>query len=182
MYLVHVVDAEASADERSKMSTESGARHLDPVANMGIRARWSWRRLERRAVADHERWLAAKLRRLAAAQVPVFWAAESAAGQATARTAGIVRLRLQGWQLLLAGVASGPRADLERAGRRGRLRFGGAGRYGRLWWIEIVSDGAAAGEKVVLLGSHVRLTPAGGGHDPAAAPRPAGHLGVSGAR
>jgi len=103
-------------------------------------------------------------------------------GQATARTAGIVRLRLQGWQLLLAGVASGPRGDLERAGRRGRLRLGAAGRYGRLWWIEIVSDGAAAGEKVVLLGSHLRLTPAGGGHDPAAAAPPAGLLGVSGAR
>jgi hypothetical protein len=167
------------------MSTESGARHLDPVANMGIRARWSWRRVERRAVADHERWLAAKLRGLAAARVPVFGTAESAGGRATAPTAptaGIVRLRLQGWQLLLAGVAAGPSADLQRAGRRGRLRLGAAGRYGRLWWIEIVSDGAAAGEKVVLLGSHVRLTPAGGGRDPAAAPRPAGHLGVSGAR
>jgi hypothetical protein len=166
------------------MSTESGARHLDPVANMGIRARWSWRRVERRAVADHERWLAAQLRRLAAARVPVFGAAETAADATarTARTAGIVRLRLQGWQLLLAGVASGPRADLEHAGRRGRLRLGAAGRYGRLWWIEVVSDGAAAGENVVLLGSRVRLTPAGGGHDPAADPQPAGHLGLSGAR
>ena len=162
------------------MSTESGARHLDPVANMGIRARWSWRRVERRAVADHERWLAAQLGGLAAARVPVFGAADRD-GQATARTAGIVRLRLPGWQLLLAGVASGPRADLEHAGRRGRLRLGAAGRYGRLWWIEIVSDGAAAGEKVVLLGSRVRLTPAGGGQGPAAAPQPAGHLGLSGA-
>ena len=164
------------------MGTESGAGHLDPVANLGIRARWSWRRVERRAVAEHERWLAARLRRLAAGKVSVFWAAESAAGLATARTAGIVRLRLRGWQLLLAGVASGPRADLERAGRQGRLRLGAAGRYGRFWWIEIVGDGAAVGEKVVLLGSQLRLTPAGGGHDPAGAPRPAGHLGVSGAR
>jgi len=112
----------------------------------------------------------------------VFWAAESAAGQATARTAGIVRLRLRGWQLLLAGVAAAPRADLERASRQGRLRLDAAGRYGRFWWIEIVSDGAAVGEKVVLLGSHLRLTPTGGGHESAAAPRPAGHLGVSGAR
>ena len=164
------------------MGTESGVRHLDPVANLGIRARWSWRRLERRAVADHEQWLAAKLRRLTAAKVSVFWAAESAAGQATARTAGIVRLRLRGWQLLLAGVAAAPRADLERASRQGRLRLDAAGRYGRFWWIEIVSDGAAVGEKVVLLGSHLRLTPTGGGHESAAAPRPAGHLGVSGAR
>src|ERR1700722_2443266 len=100
-----------------KMGTESGARHLDPVANMGIRARWSWRRVERRAVADHEHWLAAKLRRLAAEKISVFGAAPSTAGQAAA---GIVRLRLRGWQLLLAGVAAGPRADLERAGRQGR--------------------------------------------------------------
>jgi hypothetical protein len=162
--------------------SESGAGHLDPLANLGIRARWSWRRVERRAVADHEQWLAANLRRLAAARVSVVWAAESAAGQATARTAGIVRLRHRGWQLLLAGVASGPRAELERAGRLGRLRLDAAGRYGRFWWIEIVSDGAARGEKVVLLGSHLRLTPAGGGHGWAAAPRPAGHLGVSAAR
>jgi hypothetical protein len=161
------------------MGTESGARQLDPVANLGIRARRSWRRVERRAVAEHEQWLAASLRQLAAARVSVFWAAEGAGGQATARAAGIVRLKLRGWQLLLAGVAAGPRADLERASRQGRLRLAGAGRYGRFWWIEVVSDGAAAGEKVVLLGSHLRLTPAGGGRDVAAAPRPAGYLGAS---
>lgn len=163
------------------MGTEFGARHLDPLAKLGIRARRAWRRAERRAVADHEQWLAANLGRLAAARVSVFWAA-SAASQATARTTGIVRLRHRGWQLLLAGVASGPRAELERAGRQGRLRLDAAGRYGRFWWIEIVSDGAARGEKVVLLGSDLRLTPAGGGHGRAAAPRPAGHPGVSGAR
>jgi hypothetical protein len=161
------------------VGTESGARHQDPVANLGIRARWSWRRVERRAEADHEQWLAAKLRRLTAAQVPVFWAAESAPGP---MMTGIVRLRLQGWQLLLAGVAAAPRAELERAARQGRLRLGAAGRYGRFWWIEIVGDSAAAGEKVVLLGSRLRLTPARGRPGSAPAPRPAGHLGVSGAR
>lgn len=180
MYLVHRLEADGfRTHERRKMGTESGARHLDPLANLGIRARRSWRRVERRAVADHEKSLAAKLRRLAAARVSVFWAAESAAGQTTA---GIVRLRLRGWQLLLAGVAAGPRADLERAARQGRLRLDAAGRYGRFWWIEIVSDGAAVGEKVVLLGSHLRLTPTGGGRDSAAAPRPAGHLGVAASR
>jgi hypothetical protein len=161
------------------MSAELGARHLDPVAHLGIRVWWSWRRAERRAVADHERWLAAKLRRLAA--VPAFWTAEPAGSQAADSTAGIVRLRHRGWQLLLAGVASGPRAELERAGREGWLRLGAVGRYGRFWWIEIVTDGAARGEKVVLLGSHLQLTPAGGAHGRAAAPRPAGHLAVSGA-
>jgi hypothetical protein len=164
------------------MSDDFGVRHLDPAASLGIRARWSWRRAERRAVAEHERWLVAKLRWLAAARVPVFWVAEGAVGQPAAMTAGIVRLRRPGWQLLLAGVAPGPRADLERAARQGRLRLSGAGRYGKLWWIEIVAGSAARGEKVVLLGSHLRLIPASGGHGWAAAPRPAGHLALSDAR
>ena len=162
------------------MRTQSGAGDLEPVGNLGIRARRSWRRLERRAIADHEQWLAATLRRLAAGRLPVFWAAESA--QATARTVGIVRLGLRGWHLLLAGVAAGPRAELERASGQGRLRLGAAGRYGKFWWIEVVSDGAACAEKVVLLGSHLRLTPAGRGHGWAPVPPPAGHLGVVGAR
>jgi hypothetical protein len=163
------------------MSTDFGGGHLDPTANLGMRARWSWRRAERRAVADHERWLAAKLRRLTAARVPVFWVTESA-NQVADMAAGIVRMRRPGWQLLLAGVASGPRADLERAARQGRLRLAAAGRYGKFWWIEIATDSAARVEKVVLLGSHLQLIPAGGGPGWAGAPRPVGHLALSGAR
>ena len=146
-----------------------------------MRARRSWRRAERRAVADHERWLVAKLRRLAAATVPVFWVMESSASQAADLTAGIVRMRHPGWQLLIAGVASGPRADLEHAARQGRLRLAAAGRYGKFWWVEIAAGSAARGEKVVLLGSHLRLIPASGGPGWAEAPRPAGHLALSGA-
>jgi len=164
------------------MSTDFGIRDLDPTANLGMRARRSWRRVERRAVADHERWLAAKLRRLTAARVPVFWVTESAANQMADMAAGIVRMSRPGWQLLLAGVAAGPRADLERAARQGRLRLAAAGRYGKFWWIEIATDSAARVEKVVLLGSHLQLIPAGGGRGWAAAPRPAGHLALSGAR
>ncbi len=165
-----------------KMSTHFEVRHLDPAANLGIRARWSWRRAERRAVAEHERWLAAKLRRLTAARVPAFWVTESAANQVMGMTAGIVRMRCPGWQLLIAGVASGPRADLEHAARKGRLRLDAAGRYGRFWWIEVATDSAARGEKVVLLGSHLQLIPSGGGHGWAAAPRPVGHLSLLDAR
>lgn len=164
------------------MSANFGVRDLDPAANLGIRARWSWRRAERRALAEHERWLAAKLRRLTAARVPVFWVTESAADQVADMTAGIVRMRRPGWQLLLAGVASGARADLEHAARQGRLRLDAAGRYGKFWWIEIVTDGAARDGKVVLLGSHLQLIPASGGHGVAAAPRPVGHLALSHAR
>jgi hypothetical protein len=164
------------------MSTDFGGRHLDPAANLGIMARWSWRRAERRAVAEHERWLAAKLRALTAARVPVFWVTERAANQVADMAAGIVRMRRPGWQLLLAGVASGPRADLEHAARQGRLRLAAAGRYGKFWWIEIAAGSAARAEKVVLLGSHLQLIPASGGHDWAAAPRPVGHLALAGAR
>ena len=164
------------------MSTDDGGRHLDPIANLGIRARWSWRRAERRAVAEHERWLVAKLRRLTAARVPVFWMMENAANQVADMTAGVVRMRRPGWQLLLAGVASGPRADLEHAARQGRLRLDAVGRYGKFWWIEMATDGAARDEKVVLLGSHLQLIPASGGPGWAAAPRPVGHLSLSGAR
>ena len=168
--------------ERRKMSTDFEVRDLDPTANLGIRARWSWRRAERRAVAEHERWLVAKLRQLTADRVPVFWVTESAANQVTAMTAGIVRMRRPGWQLLIAGVASGPRADLEHAARQGRLRLDAAGRYGKFWWIEVATDGASQGENVVLLGSHLQLIPTGGGHGWAAAPRPVGHLALLDAR
>ena len=164
------------------MSTDFGGHHLDPFASPGIRARWSWRRAERRALAEHERWLVAKLRRLAAAKGPVFWVTESAPNQVADMTAGIVRMRRPGWQLLIAGVASGPRADLEHAARQGRLRVDAAGRYGKFWWIEIATDSAAHGEKIVLLGSHLQLIPTGGGHGWAAAPRPVGHLALLDAR
>ncbi len=188
-YMYHVHDHAAGFQSQDgekqdgrKMSTAFGARHLDPIANLGIRARWSWRRAERRAVADHERWLIAKLLQLTSARIPAFWTAQSSVSQAPDTTAGIVRLRRSGWQLLLAGAASGPRADLEHASRQGRLRLRAAGRYGRFWWIEIVTDGAARGEKVVLLGSHLQLIPARGGHGWATAPRPPGQLAVLGAR
>ena len=53
------------------------------------------------------RWLAAKLRQLTAARVPVFWVT-ARANQVADMTAGIVRLRRPGWQLPLSGVASRP--------------------------------------------------------------------------
>jgi hypothetical protein len=168
--------------ERRKMSADFEVRHLDPTANLGIRARWSWRRAERRAIAEHERWLAAKLRRLTTARVPVFWVTESAANRVADMSAGIVCMRRPGWQLLIAGVAPGPRADLEHAAREGRLRLDAAGRYGKFWWIEVATDGASRGEKVVLLGSHLQLIPTGGGHGWAAAPQPVGHLALLDAR
>jgi hypothetical protein len=180
MYFVH--DLGLDAHERGKMSTNFGVRHVDPAANLGIWARWSWRRAERRAVAGHERWLAVELRRQTATRVPVLWVTESEASQAADMTTGIVRMRRPGWQLLIAGVASGPRADLEHAARQGQLRLSAAGRYGKFWWIEIATDNAARAEKVVLLGTHLQLIPASGGHGRAAAPRPVGHLALSDAR
>jgi hypothetical protein len=151
------------------METKRRTGGPDPVARPGIRARWSWRRAERRAVAGHEAWLAAQLRGLAAARVYVF----RADGDEAAEAAGIVRLRHRGGHVLLAGVAAAPRAALERAARLGRLQLDAAGRYGRFWWVEVISDGAPRGEKVVLLGSHLRLAPASGGRGRVAAPQPA---------
>jgi hypothetical protein len=164
------------------MSADFGVRRLDPAANLGIRTRWSLRRAERRAIAEHERWLAAKLRQLTAARVSVSWVTESAANQVADMTAGIVRMRRPGWQLLIAGVASGPRADLKRAARHGRLRLAAAGRYGKFWWIEIATESATRGEKVILLGSHLQLIPERGGHGRAVAARPVAHLALSDAR
>jgi hypothetical protein len=112
----------------------------------------------------------------------VFWVTESAANQMVDMMAGIVRMRCPGWQLLIAGVASGPRADLEHDARQGRLRLDAAGRYGKFWWIEIATDSGARGEKVVLLGSRLQLIPASGGHGRAAPPRPVGHLALLDAR
>ena len=65
----------------------------------------------------------------------------------------IVRLSLPGWQILIAGVASGPRIALS-AARTPRLRLVGGGRYGRFWWLSIDAD---ASVRVVLLGSHFQL-------------------------
>jgi hypothetical protein len=129
----------------------------DPLAALELR--W-WRRAERRAVADHEQWTEQTLRRLASAQTPVLTASEA---RGPAGPAGIVTLALPGWQVLLAGVAAGPRAALH---SQTSLRLDAAGRYGRLWWLRAVAGrGPGPDRTIVLLGSQLRLVPGGAGPD-----------------
>lgn len=155
----------------------------DPLGLEHRAPRW-WDQAERRAVADHERWVCQTLRRLAFSQTRVLAAGDAEGRSGTAARTGIVLLTLPGWEVLLAGVASGPRAALADAAGRGRLRLDAAGRYGRFWWIQaIAEDSPGPGEKVVLLGSHLHLSPGSAGQgwtlDPgsgtviAAAPRSA---------
>jgi hypothetical protein len=155
----------------------------DGPFGLGRRAlRW-WDQAERRAVADHERWVCQTLQRLAFPQTKVLAAADAEGRSRPAARAGIVSLTVPGWEVLLAGVAPVPRSALADAAGRGRLRLDSAGRYGRFWWIQAAEDSPGHGEKVVLLGSHLHLSPGSAGHgwtlDPdsgteiAAAPRSA---------
>lgn len=97
-----------------------------PIAGLSLLQRWRWRRVQRRVIAEHERWVLDMLRRLAAEQVRVFPAFDR---PSSPDAAGIVRLDPPGWCLLLAGVAPGARAP---CGFR-RIGGSGSGRRGRSW-------------------------------------------------
>jgi hypothetical protein len=123
--------------------------------------RW-WRRAERRAVTEHEQQVGQTLRRLAAAGTLVLAAEDGQRRRGTAARAGMIRLTLPGWEVLLAGVAPGPRSAV--AGQ-GPMRLADAGRYGRFWWLQINAEGGQGPDRrVVLLGSHLRLSPGRAGH------------------
>jgi|HubBroStandDraft_5_1064220.scaffolds.fasta_scaffold13752_3 hypothetical protein len=129
--------------------------------------RW-WRQAERRAVTDHERQVSQTLRRLAAARTPVLAADDGPHRQGAAARAGLIRLTLPGWEVALAGVAPGPRSAV--AGH-GPMRLADAGRYGRFWWIRIsAGPGHGRDRAIMLLGSHLRLSPGRPGAARAASP------------
>jgi hypothetical protein len=139
------------------------------AAALGLR--W-WRRAERRAVADYERWTGQTLRRLAFTQTPVLAASAAGWPPGTAGPAGVVSLTLPGWQVLLAGVAQGPRIALL---SQAALHLDAAGRYGRFWWLQVQAGrGQGPDQKIVLLGSQLRLVPGGYGRGPV--PGPAGAI------
>lgn len=131
-----------------------------PIPGLGLLARWQWRRVQRRVTAEHERWVLAVLRRLAAEQASVFPAADRQPSPDAAGPAGTVRLDLPGWCLLMAAVAPAAQSALAAAARQGPLRLAGAGRYGPLWWLEIA--GGSDGRPIVMLGARLRLTPSRG--------------------
>ena len=136
------------------------ARSEDPVVALGIRGRWSWRRIDRRIVADHERSISDSLRLLVAARAPVLATLPSPSDeeQPPGPSAAVAGLVVPGWRLIMADVAAAPRAALASAAWTG-LQLAGAGRYGRFWWIEVTCTDGTRRECVMLLGSHLRMLP-----------------------
>jgi hypothetical protein len=134
---------------------------LPPLDAPSGRSRW--RQAERRAVADHERWVCQTLQRLAFIHTPLLAVGEGEERSGTAADAGVVSLTLPGRRLILAGVARGPRLALADAAGRGHLQLDAAGRYGRFWWIQVKGE-TGPGEKIVLLGSHLHLSPGSAGY------------------
>jgi hypothetical protein len=117
--------------------------------------RW-WRRLERSAIAAHERDLLAALRRLAEQRAPCFVLTEC-----PDNPAGVLGLMLLQQRLSLAEVQPAGRRALQAMQIGGPLQITGGGRYGRLWWIA-VSNGLV---HTVVAGSQVRLSGDLGGTD-----------------
>lgn len=140
----------------------SNASSEDPMVALGFRDRGSWRRIDRWLVADHQRRVANSLRRLAAARVAVLATVPALTdAQASGPLAGLVGLAVPGWQLILTGVAPGPRTALASVAGRG-LQLSGAGRYGMFWWIEVACTGGTHRQRVMLLGSDLLMRPADG--------------------
>jgi hypothetical protein len=74
---------------------------------------------------------------------------------------GIVTLGMPGWDLALAGVADSVSSSVMALAAR-PCHISAVGRYGRFWWLELMSDGDQP-RRVTMLGSAVRVLPAGGG-------------------
>ncbi len=127
------------------------------VTAIGPLARRRWRRLERRAIAAHQRELVSTLRRLGDEKTPVS-RVEIVAG----RTGTMLSLNLPHHRLALAGTAFGACAGLCPPHGLGSpaVVLSDAGRYGRAWWLTLSVGGGA----VTVLGSHVRLIPDTYGH------------------
>ena len=121
-----------------------------------------WRRLASRATAAHERELG-RLAREVAAAAPAVLAATSHPLRGQAQAAVVtLELTLPGWELQLSGVAAGAAAQLNEVTQSpAARRLTRTGRYGVFWWIEI--EGAEGDALTVLLGSQLRLFPAGDG-------------------
>jgi hypothetical protein len=132
-----------------------------------------WRRLERSAVAAHDRQLLRALRHAAADRVPVLAARAAAAGPGAPTALGVLELALPAVRLQLVGVALvGQRAV---TGIAGSAWLSDAGRYGPLWWVALASGHR---HDVVVLARQVRLICAEGDLAPAAGDPGARQLGL----
>ena len=81
---------------------------------------------------------------------------------ATSKSAlGIVTLGMPGYDVALAGVAETTSSTVVSLAAR-PCHISAVGRYGRFWWLELMSDGDDP-RRVTMLGSAVRVRPAGGG-------------------
>jgi hypothetical protein len=158
-------------------ATTHASRANDSAFERVMGSRRGWRRLAKRAVVAHERELGEQARQVAAFGPPVLSAtSHPLRGRAQAAVVTLT-VSLPGWQLQLSGVAAAAAADVA-ASPAGR-RLTRTGRYGVFWWIEI--EGALEGDGVtVLLGSALRLYPAGDGSGWAAPLTPELGLPVSG--
>ena len=108
--------------------------------------RRTWRRLERRAVRGHDRYLLRRLRELSASKPSVLDATGS-------WMPGALSLQLSGHRLLMGGVApSAVWSVLARAHSPTPVRLLRGGRYGKLWWIAVGGD-----EEQVVLARHLQL-------------------------
>jgi EmrB/QacA subfamily drug resistance transporter len=74
---------------------------------------------------------------------------------------GIVTLGMPGWDVALAGVAGTASSSVLALATR-PCHISTVGRYGRFWWLELTADGTDP-RRVTMLGSAVRVRPAGGG-------------------
>lgn len=132
-----------------------------------------WRRLERRAVAAHDRQLLWALRHAAADRVPVLAARGAAAGAGAPTALGVLELALPAVRLQLVGVTLvGQRAV---TGIAESAWLSGAGRYGPFWWVALASGHS---HDVVVLARQVRLIRADGDLAPAAGDPGARSLGL----
>jgi hypothetical protein len=132
----------------------------------GIRSRWSWARLERRAQAGHRRDVAATVAELARTHAAITRVETSDEG------IGLVLLVLGGWSVVLAGLTplglSGAESLVDYPGE---LLLTGAGRYDRAPFVVVT----ARTFDRTLLASHVRaVRRPGGGRDVDATVAPLG--------
>jgi hypothetical protein len=125
------------------------------VAALTWRSRRSWRRAARHVLAEHHRDTTARLWQLQGAAV----------GDASVTPAGAIHINVPGWAIALADVSAGAQAAFLTAVRQSGHLSGG-GRYGRFWWLEIVSASSSGRQRSVVLGSRLTVVPTGSGSDP----------------
>jgi len=145
--------------EQTDRTGRKGRKRARPIVVVRALDNWRARRIERQAAAQIERGVLEVVRDLAAngGQIGQVVDLQRQSGQSI-RGAGAVSLTSGEWKVMLAGVASRPRQELA-AATAGPLRLGGAGRYGRYWWIEVHGHPDDASGPLVLVGSHLRTLP-----------------------